>query len=287
MTDMQRNIRTPAVAGTFYPDDPAELETLLDELFGQKISQPELSAPKAFIVPHAGYRYSGQVAALAFGALQGRRIRTVVLLGNAHTALFDGIAIDPHDGWRTPLGVVPVDAAMRTRLIALDSERYHQSGTAHQRDHVLEMQLPLLQHALQPGFMILPLLFGQNEAGAYRQCSADLRSLVTGDDLLIASSDLSHYPPYHYSLAIDRATLEPMVSLDLERLEQHEQETMQREIPGLETLFCGPDAIKTVLETGRELGWKGKLLGYRNSGDSESASRDAVVGYGAIMFTAP
>jgi len=284
---MQRNIRNPAVAGAFYPADPSELNTLLAELF-EKTSQPSSQpTPKAFIVPHAGYRFSGQVAAQAFRTLEGQRIRTAVLLGNAHAALFDGIAIDPHAGWHTPLGTVPVDETMRNRLIELDPTLYHQSGIAHRRDHVLEVQLPLLQHVLQPGFKILPLLFGQNPAGTYRQCADALLSLLSGNDLLIASSDLSHYPSYHDAQTIDPRTLEHMVGLDSQGLEQHEQEVMRRGIPGLETLFCGLDAVKTVLEIGSRLGWKGKLLDYRNSGDAEPASRDAVVGYGAIMFAAP
>ena len=284
---MQRNIRNPAVAGAFYPADPSELNTLLAELF-EKTSQPSSQpSPKAVIVPHAGYRFSGRVAARAFSTLEGQHIRTAVLLGNAHAALFDSIAIDPHDGWRTPLGTVPLDKMMRIRLIELDPTLYHQSDIAHQRDHVLEVQLPLLQHALPPGFKILPVLFGQNPAGTYRQCAEALLSLLSDDDLLIASSDLSHYPAYHDARAIDPRTLEHMVELDIQGLEQHEQEVMRREIPGLETVFCGPDAVKTVLEIGSRLSWKGKLLSYRNSGDADQASRDAVVGYGAVMFTAP
>jgi len=283
----QRNIRTPAVAGTFYPDDPSQLQGLLTELFGEQRQEPTESLPKAFIVPHAGYRFSGQVAAQAFRTLEGQRIRTAVLLGNAHAALFDGIAIDPHDGWRTPLGNIPVDEMMRHQMIKLDPTLYHQSGIAHQRDHVLEVQLPLLQHVLPPGFKILPLLFGQNPAGTYRQCAEALLPLFSDNDLLIASSDLSHYPTYHDAQAIDPRTLEHMVGLDIQGLEQHEQEVMRRGISGLETLFCGLDAVKTVLEIGSRLGWKGKLLDYRNSGDAEPASRDAVVGYGAIMFAAP
>lgn len=284
---MQQNIRNPAVAGAFYPADPSELNTLLAELF-EKTSQPSSQpTPKAFIVPHAGYRFSGQVAAQAFRTLEGRRIRTAVLLGNAHAALFDGIAIDPHDGWRTPLGTVPLDEMVRTRLIELDPTLYHQSDIAHRRDHVLEVQLPLLQHALPPGFKILPLLFGQNPAGTYRQCAEALLPLLSNDDLLIASSDLSHYPTYHDAQAIDPQTLEHMVRLDIQGLEQHEKKVIRCEIPSLETLFCGTDAIKTVLEIGRRLGWKSELLDYRNSGDADHASREAVVGYGAVMFTAP
>lgn len=284
---MQQTIREPAVAGAFYPENPVELRALLVELFSQINREPTPPQANALIVPHAGYRYSGPVAAEAFAMLAGRRIRTVLLLGNAHAALFDGIAIDPHDGWRTPLGTVPVDCALRQRLLERAPQLFHESEVAHRCDHVLEVQLPFLQHVLQPGFSILPVLFGQNPPNSYRQCAEILRPLLTSSDLLVASSDLSHYPPYCDAQTIDRQTLDHMVRLDIEGLEQHEQETMRRRIPGLETLFCGPDAVKTVLETGRRLGWRGELLASRNSGDTENSSRDAVVGYGAIMFTTP
>lgn len=173
-----RNIRNPAVAGSFYPDNPPELRALLDKLFAVKSKPSAQAAPKAFIVPHAGYRSSGTVTAQAFATLQGRHIRAVVLLDNAHAALFDGVAIDPHDGWRTPLGIVPVETTMRTRLIELDPERYHQSDTAHRRDHVLKVPLILLQRILLPGFTIRPLLFGQNPNGTYRQCAENLLSTL-------------------------------------------------------------------------------------------------------------
>ena len=283
---MQPNVRNPAVAGTFYPGDPAEIEAVLARLF--KHDRPEaqepLPAPKALIVPHAGWSYSGAVAAAAFRTIEGSAPHTVALLGNAHAALFDGIAIDSHDAWRTPAGTVPLDGEMRNRLMALDPRRYRQSGEAHRRDHVLEVQLLILQHALRSGFMILPLLFGQNPDGIYLRCASDLLSVISDADLLVASSDLSHYPSSDDAKTIDRATLQLMAALDIVGLERHESAVMRQGIPGLETPFCGPDAVKTVLEIARRKQWRGEVVAYRNSGDAEHGDRASVVGYGAVAF---
>ena len=281
---MQLNVRNPAVAGAFYPGDPSEIDTVLTRLFGHGQPDAPVPAPKALIVPHAGWSYSGAVAAAAFRTVAGRSPHTVVLLGNAHAALFDGIAIDSHDAWRTPAGTVPLDGGMRSRLTALDPLLYRQSGEAHRRDHVLEVQLPMLRHALRPGFTILPLLFGQNPEGAYRQCASDLLSVISDADLLVASSDLSHYPSSADAETIDRATLQLMAALDIAGLERHESAVMRQSIPGLETLFCGPDAVKSVLEIAHRKQWRGEVVAYRNSGDAEHGDRASVVGYGAVAF---
>lgn len=285
---MLPNVRNPAFAGTFYPGDPAEIEAVLTRLFRhdqtEATAPASTPAPKALVVPHAGWSYSGTVAAAAFRTVAGCAFQTVVLLGNAHAALFDGIALDPHDAWLTPEGTVPLDRAMRSRLIALDPRKYHQSGEAHRRDHVLEVQLPMLQHVLQSGFTILPLLFGQFPEGVYRQCAEELLSLISGDDLLVASSDLSHYPSSPDAAAIDRTTLQFMAKLDISGLERHESAVMRQGIAGLETPFCGPDAVKTVLEIARRKRWFGEVVAYRNSGEAEGGDQPSVVGYGAVVF---
>jgi AmmeMemoRadiSam system protein B len=281
---MKQWIRNPAVAGSFYPGDATGIDTMLTGLFRHEHSGSPAKAPKALIVPHAAWLYSGSVAAAAYQSLNDYPVHTVVLLGNAHTALFDGIAIDPHDAWRSPTGIVPIDRSMRTCLTELDPRLYRHSEEAHRRDHVLEVQIPMLQRVLRSGFMILPLLFGRNESAVYRMCARHLLSLITDDDLLVASSDLSHYPPYHDAQAIDHTTLQLMAGMDIEGLERHESALIRRGIPGLETAFCSPDAVRTVLETGRQKGWHGEVIAHSNSGDSETGKRTCVVGYGSVLF---
>lgn len=284
---MKRNIRTPAVAGTFYPDDPVMLDAMLTTLFRAKADDEVVSPaglPRALIVPHASFRYSGAVAAAAYRSLSGHTFRTVIILGNAHTATFDGIAFDTHDAWQLPGGSVAVDRTTNRRLMALDPALYQASGTVHRHDHVIEVQLPFLMHLLQQSFMIVPLLFGRNPETVRQHCSEHLLSIMQGDELLVASSDLSHYPAYHDAETIDRASLMYMSTLDIEGLARHETTVMQSGIPGLDTPFCSPDAIGTVMETARRQRWAGRCLAMRNSGDADTASRDSVVGYGAIVF---
>lgn len=281
---MQPNVRNPAVAGVFYPIDPAEINAMLARLFGHDQAEAPEPAPKALIAPHAGWSFSGAVAAAAYRNIRHSAIHTIVLLGNAHASLFDGIALDPHVAWRTPLGDVPLDKTMRSKLIELYPECYHESGTAHRRDHILEVQLPFLQYILRPGFNILPLLFGQNPEGGYRRCAEDLLSVMSDADLIVASSDLSHYPADDDARDIDLATLRLLAAIDITGLELHESTIMRKGIPGLETPFCGPDAVKAVLEIARRRKWRGEVIAYRNSGDAEEGDRTAVVGYGAVVF---
>lgn len=284
---MKRNIRTPAVAGTFYPDNPLMLDTMITSLFRPEADDAAVSPaglPRALVVPHAAYRYSGAVAAAAYRILSGHSFRTVIILGNAHTATFDGIAFDTHRTWQFPGGSVAVDRTTIRRLMALDPALYLASGTVHRYDHVIEVQLPFLMHILQQSFTIVPLLFGRNPDTVRQQCSEHLLSIMQGDELLVASSDLSHFPAYHDACTIDRTSLMYMGTLDIEGLARHEATVMQSGIPGLETPFCSPDAIGTVMETARRQRWGGRCLAMRNSGDADTASRDSVVGYGAIVF---
>lgn len=283
---MQHNIRYPAVAEEFYPSGREELEAVLGKLTGPGAME-DTAATRALIVPHAAYRYSGPVAANAFSKAAGRSFRTVVIMGDAHAYLFDGIAIDPHDFWHSPIGEVPVDRQMGQVLTAQSRNLFHELDIAHHCDHVLEVQLPFLQHLLAPGFSILPLLFGRNDAGIYRTAAEHLMALLTDDDLLIASTDLSHYPSYRDAAKIDRVTLEHMANRDIESLENHEREIMQRAIPGATSAFCSPEAVKTLLEIARRKGWRGGEPTYRNSGDAVHDDRLAVVGYGAIAFSEP
>jgi len=281
---MMQWIRNPAVAGSFYPGDATGIDTMLTRLFRYERSGSPTTQPKALIVPHAGWIYSGSVAAAAFQSFERYSLHTIVLLGNAHAALFDGIAVAPHDAWRTPTGIVPIDRVMRSRLTEIDPRLYRHSEEAHRRDHVLEVQVPMLQHVLQAGFMILPVLFGRNANDVHRICARQLLSVITDDDLLVASSDLSHYPSRHDGEAIDRTTLQLMAGMDIEGLERHESAVMRQGVPGLETAFCSPDAVRTVLETSRLKHWHGEVIAYSNSGDAEKGKRSCVVGYGSVLF---
>lgn len=284
---MQPIVRYPAVAEEFYPSDAQELKDALSGLFRNEPAPTPENRVKAIIVPHAAYRYSGEIAAKAFSAIVGRSFRTVILMGNAHSYLFDGIAIDAHKVWNSPLGDVPVNKEMGRKLTTLAPDRFHELDIAHHCDHVLEVQLPMLQYTLKPGFSILPLLFGNNSFDSYRSTADSIIEVMTSEDLLVASTDLSQYPAYRDARGIDQKTLEIMANMDIDALEQHQQDILQRRIPGATSAFCSPDAIKTMLEIGRRLGWKAGEPAYRNSGDAIHDDRLAVVGYGALPFYEP
>ncbi len=284
---MRPDIRYPAVAESFYPSDSAELEKTVLKLLDDAPVPPAAVGNRkirGIMVPHAGYSFSGKVAASAYKLLRGKSFDTVYLLGNAHAYVFAGVALDGHAIWQTPLGQVPLNTTAVKRLRNRAPDLANVLNIAHHSDHILEVHIPLLQCTLKPGFRILPLLFGENPPNIYRKAAELLKETLGPEDLLIASTDLSHYPSYDDACGIDRKTLEHIIAMDIEGLDKHVRKTMKRNIPHEDALFCGPDGLKTVLEIAGRSGWKSRKLLYSNSGDSMYHDRDAVVGYGAVAF---
>jgi AmmeMemoRadiSam system protein B len=256
--------RRPAVAGSFYPTDPGELEHLISEL----LSGPRgpASRPKALIVPHAGYRYSGPVAASAYrwiAPLPGVRTR-VVLVGPSHRVPLQGFAVPEADRFRTPLGDVPVDDELVQ--IALRHPASVHSDEPHRFEHSLEVQLPFLQVQLRE-FSLLPVAFGQVRAEDLARLMDDLWGAP--ETIVIVSSDLSHYHDYETARRLDTATAEAILALEPDRLR--------------EGMACGLAAIEALLALARDRRLRVSQLDLANSGDT-SGSRDEVVGYGAFAF---
>ena len=257
-------IREPAVAGYFYPAGSGDLAAAIRAMLPDS-RKPPLPAPKALIVPHAGYIYSGPVAASAYVCLQpwGERYRRVVLLGPAHTACFEGLAASAADRFRTPLGEIEVDQAA---IAALDDRVVIRSDRAHDAEHSLEVQLPFLQSLLS-GFRIVPLLTGRVEASMVAQV---IEALWGGPEtLFVVSSDLSHYLPYEQACERDRATCQAIEHGDPEAVG--------------DTDACGSVAVAGLLIAARRHGLETRTIDLRNSGDT-AGSRDAVVGYGSWLF---
>lgn len=283
---MKTDIRYPAVAEEFYPASEHELGELLESFLPTDREPLPGPCPRALLVPHPGYRYGGVVSAEAYRTVAGREFRTVVILGNAHSYLFDGIAIDTHTAWRTPIGDVVLDRDTAGRLVASAPGLIRELDIAHHCEHSLEVQLPFLQHVLRPGFRILPVLFGENSPEAYRMAAGHLIPVLGENDLLVVSSDLSHYPSYRDAKILDRKTLDHIVSLDIEGLRAQEESVLTRSTPGAISACCSPDAVKTLIEIACREGWTPRELAYRNSGDADHDDRNAVVGYGAVAFYA-
>jgi AmmeMemoRadiSam system protein B len=258
-------VRSAAVAGRFYPDDPTELRQMIEGLLGRD-SETTGPVPKALIVPHAGYAYSGPVAASAYSQWRpvASQITRVVILGPSHYAAFDGLASSNWEVFLTPLGPVPVWPVPPQVLAALP--QVHSCEKAHRPEHCLEVQLPFLQVVLR-SFSIVPLLVGRAEV---EEVAEVLEALWGGPETgIIVSSDLSHYLDSPGARGLDRETAESIERLDFGRLGDKQA--------------CGAAPIRGLLKVASTRGLAGRTLDLRNSGDTDGP-RDRVVGYGAFAF---
>lgn len=263
VTDRKEH-RRPAVAGLFYPADPTALRRDLVHLLEDAGAAASESPPKALIVPHAGYVYSGATAARAYAQLaRFTGVERVVLLGPAHRVPLRGIAMPTSVAFDTPLGPVPIDRDAAAAIAGM--AQVVVDDHAHAGEHSLEVHLPFLQQLLG-GFSVLPLVVGS----ASTEDVAAVIERVWGDrsTLIVVSSDLSHYLPYDDAQRIDRATVETM--LQLEPTLTHEQ-------------ACGATPVNGLLAVARRRQLRAQLLDLRNSGDT-AGSRDRVVGYAALAF---
>lgn len=277
-------VREPAVAGQFYPKDPKELSTIIDQYL-DRVDPPESKGEiLALILPHAGYQFSGQVSAYGFKKLIGEEIDTVILIGNSHHERFEGISIFPEGFYKTPLGEIEIDSELAQKIMAED-ERIFFRKSAHQKEHSLEVELPFLQKVLK-NFKILPIIFGNSSNHDYKiLAKALVNNIQRKNVLLIASSDLSHYPSYSNAKYLDSKIIEAILTAQVENLEQTIHNLKQEQIPNLVTFACGIDAIKTVMMVAKELGANEvKLLNYANSGDIFAEFKPRVVGYATIGF---
>ncbi len=259
--------REPAVAGTFYPADAAALDAAIERYLSS--CEPGADAPKALIVPHAGYVYSGPVAACAYARLAPARdrIRRVVLIGPSHYLGFRGLALPATEAFLTPLGRVPLDREAIDRLRALPQVVVNDA--AHAREHSLEVQLPFLQSVLED-FVLIPLLTGE----APPEAVAEVLALLWDgpETLIVVSSDLSHYLDYESARERDLGTANSIL-------------TLRPEAIGPERA-CGCHGIGGLLTFARRHGLEIQKLDLRNSGDT-AGPRGSVVGYGAFALWQP
>ncbi len=257
-------VRQPAVAGMFYPAEPRQLAHDVQQLL--EAARPQALVPKALIVPHAGYIYSGAIAASAYATLRpiATRIRRVVLLGPTHRVAVRGLALPGADAFDTPLGRVMLDEAAAQRIAHLPQVTV--SAQAHALEHSLEVQLPFLQSVL-PDFTLLPLAVGM---ATPEEVAEVLETLWDGEEtLIVISSDLSHFLPYASAQRVDQDTVQSI--LKLQQPIDHEH-------------ACGGTPINGLLVAAQHHHLTPHLLDLRNSGDT-AGSHDQVVGYAAFAFT--
>ncbi len=273
------------MAGQFYPTEPGAITDQIQRYLKQVPEEKIDGQIKAIMVPHAGYDFSGPVAAHAFKQLQGRKINTAVIISNSHKAYFDGVAIDDSDAWQTPLGTVAVDKELAEKLVKADESIKYDSA-AHAADHPLEVELPFLQTVLAGDFKIVPIMFGNKYDDTYKKLAKALKDNLGTNDIVVVSSDMSHYPKYEDANKIDKATLEKIKSGDAGALADYVKQTEKAGYANEHTVLCGIDAVKTVLELARLAVWdKIEVLKYANSGDVPGlGDKNQVVGYGAVAF---
>jgi len=257
-------IREPAVAGYFYPGSASELNASVRELLDEaKIQQGP--APKALIVPHAGYVYSGPVAASAYARLRPYRQRytRVVLLGPCHRVAVKGLALSGADVFRTPLGDVPLD---KDAIANLDFPEVTIFDATHQFEHSLEVHLPFLQSVIE-SFSLVPLLVGDASSTTVARIIDELWG--GSETLIVISSDLSHYLTYADARASDNTTCQAIENLRADDIDHDKA--------------CGATLISGLLIATRRRGMRVITLDLRNSGDT-AGDKNHVVGYGSWMF---
>ena len=258
------SLRPPAVAGLFYPDEPTALLRAVEGYLAR--AKPEGEVPKAAVVPHAGFIYSGPIAASAYARLRPLkgRLRRLVLIGPAHRMAIRGLAAPTVDAFDTPLGRIPLDRAAILRISALPQVAL--DDAPHRLEHCLEVQLPFIIACLGP-VPLVPLLAGD---AAAKEVAEVIELLWDGPETLVMiSSDLSHYHDYETARRMDAATSAAIEALDESRLGWDDA--------------CGRIPISGLLQVARRRGLKARTIDLRNSGDT-AGSKGEVVGYGAYVF---
>ena len=255
-------IRRAVAAGSFYPADPATLARTVDGLLA-RAPTGKAPTPRALVVPHAGYRYSGPVASTAYALVRGD-VRSIALVGPAHFVPLHGSAVSAADVWETPLGGVAIDPDLRevtTGAGALVDDRPHRS------EHALEVQLPFLQRILDPGFAVVPVAVG---IGTPAQTADLLERLWEATELIVVSTDLSHYLGRAAAERLDRRTADAVVSRDPNAID--------------DGAACGIHALRGMAELARRRELQVRRLDLRTSADTGGGLDERVVGYGAFAL---
>ena len=282
----KQSVRKAAVAGSFYPSSAKEIQSMASPWLHPSASG---SAPQAMIVPHAGYVFSGEVAASAFNRIPtGHAYKRIFLLGPSHRVGFAGASVDTlYSSAETPLGRVPIDVALGRELIDQGDGAFTCRADAHDREHCLEVQLPLLQLALKEVPPIVPIVIGTQRLGILQQVAETLEPYFNEENLFVISSDFSHYPSYEDAKKSDLYLAEAITSGGLDEFLEALTDIRKRDYVGEDTAACGACAIAVLLSLmdaqGRD-GFEAEHVMYRNSGDSPYGEKDRVVGYNSIVF---
>ncbi len=270
----EHKIRKSAVAGQFYAASPQGLKEQIRALIDKKADKIDVIA---CMLPHAGYMYSGRVAAATIASINIKD--KIILLGPNHTGNGSPYSIMTEGVWQTPLGEVAIDAELAKKL--LDDSRYLESDTlAHRDEHSLEVELPILQY-FKSSFQIVPIAFLSSDYGVLKDIGSQIGNAVKDSGtkdaiMMVASSDMTHYEPYEEAQAKDRQAIEAILELD--------EDNLMNRIARLDISMCGYAPVAVMLKAAKVLGAKNaKLIRYETSGDI-TGDKDSVVGYAGIII---
>lgn len=277
--------RQPAVAGQFYSSNPDELKTTLKDLFSKALPKKSGNV-LAVITPHAGYVYSGGVAATCFNQIDHKKkYETIFIIGSSHKTSFEGASIYSIGNYITPLGTVKVDIALSEKLIQ-QHDFFTYNRDAHLYEHSLEVQLPFLQYIMESDYKIVPIILGTHSPEMCRNIASALLPYFNSKNLFIISSDFSHYPNYEDAVKVDKATADAIQTNSSKNVLNTINANASKNIPGLSTSMCGWTSVLTLLYmTEGSIDISVTPIQYKNSGDAEIGSKDRVVGYYSIAIS--
>lgn len=279
------SVRQAAVAGQFYPGDARHLAGAITAYLDDAVA-PLGQRPLILIAPHAGYIYSGQIAADAYKQVSPHDYELIVILGTNHTQpLFDGVSFYDGVGYRTPLGLAEIDRRTTAALLKAE-KKFTFKPAVHQREHSVEVQVPFIQ-TLFPDVKIVAAVVGSPDPELAALLGRALAKVLSGRKaLIVVSSDLSHYPRADDAFEADGEILRAITSLDPEVVGATAREQMRLDRPGLSTCACGMGPILVAIDVAKR--WDARathVISYAHSGDAAVGSPDRVVGYGAVVFT--
>lgn len=277
--------RSPIAAGRFYSARKDALMKDISKLFEECKKSDEKLDVRAIVSPHAGYVFSGKVAASAFSSVdRKKKIKNIFIIGSSHVMAFDGASVYYTGDYITPIGTVPVNIEIAEKL-KKENKVFDFPTTAHIQEHSIEVQVPFIQYYFEGNPSIVPVIIGTTNENTIKKIAEALQPWFTDDNLFVISSDFSHYPSYKDAIIADNATATGLASGDPQTFLKSLRSNSSKNIDGLATSMCGWTSGLTLLylsESDNSLNYK--ILDYCNSGDSEYGEKDRVVGYSAIAL---
>lgn len=273
----------PKHAGSFYPADKATLLSTLESLFNE--AEKPGSSSDAVISPHAGYIFSGKVAASAFNQInKNKKYDNVFVITSSHSYRFDGASVLTGKNYTTPLGEIATNKSLTAELVKKYSF-FYTIIEAHQKDHSLEVQLPFIQYYLNHQPLLVPIIIGDNDFETSKKIANALSPYFNEKNLFVISSDFSHFPEYEDAIEVDRNTAEAICKNDIDVFTEALKINSKKDIKNLSTDICGSTAVMCLLAMTENKDYNYNIIDYQNSGDSVYGDKDRVVGYYAISVT--